>query len=186
MSGPSGGGKTTLCNVLVVADANIVRSISMTTRPARRGEIDGRDYFFVTKAEFRSRVKRGEFLEWANVFGHCYGTPGSRVQKEIRKGRTVILTIDVQGAKQVRRKYPDGIFVFVLPPSKRILRARLVDRQSDTAGEIKKRLKVFDSEIREIKHYEYVVVNDSVRQAVMRLRAIIEAEKCRNIRVLDC
>ncbi len=178
ISAPSGCGKTTLVRRLTAADAGLRRAVSVTTRPPRSGERDGRDYFFVGREEFDRRRKRDRLVEWARVFGHYYGTPREAI-REREKGRDVILTIDVQGARKVKRKYPEAILIFVVPPKMEELRRRLEKRRSDTGAERAKRLAIAEKELSFLGRYDYLVVNDRLRRAVDDLRSIVRAERCR-------
>lgn len=177
ISAPSGSGKTTLCNKLVAETPNLERSISMTTRSPRRGEKEGRDYIFVFPDEFERRRDRDEFIEWARVLGEYYGTPRGFVEQTIRAGKDIILSIDVQGAMKVKKKCPDAIFIFVLPPSMEALEQRLRKRKTDKTEEISRRLQLARKEISQIENYDYVVVNRNLSSSLRELSAIITAEK---------
>lgn len=179
VSAPSGSGKTTLCARLLRAVPRLTRSVSVTTRPPRRDERHGRDYWFVTEREFLHRRRRGEFLEWARVFGAYYGTRRVAVERSLRAGRDVLLSIDVQGAAQVRRRRPASVSIFILPPSLETLRRRLVARGLDQPAAIRRRLAVARREIRQAGRFDYVVVNDDLDTALERFRAIVLAERAR-------
>ena len=153
------------------------RSVSATTRPRRRGERDGRDYFFYDKKEFQEKKAKGFFLEWAKVFDCYYGTPEKHVRQTVAKGCDVLLTIDVQGARKIRKKIKDAVTVFLVPPSMRVLRERLIQRETDSSQEIEKRLRTAEEEMEAVRCYDYVVVNDIVKDAAAAVRNIIEAEK---------
>ena len=176
ISAPSGTGKTTLAGRLIAQNSNLVRSISITTRPRRAGEKEGDDYFFVSSKEFLRKEKRGEFLEWAKVFGHCYGTPRSFLEKQIRRGKDVLACIDVQGARQIKQRWPGAILIFILPPSLKTLIARLRKRKTETSTQILTRIRKAQWEIVQLKWYDYQVVNDRVETAVQLLQCIIHAE----------
>lgn len=177
ISAPSGGGKTTLAGQILNAMPDVERSVSMTTRPPRDGERDGRDYFFVDPKTF-GRVKQEKgFLEHATVFGQSYGTPRAFVDSRRRHGKDVLLLIDVQGADQVKRNLKDAIRVFVMPPSMEELRRRLLNRSTDAPEEIQRRLKIARREMRQASQYDYVVLNLDLAKAVDELRAIILAER---------
>ncbi len=177
ISAPSGGGKTTLAGQILNAMPDVERSVSMTTRPPRDGERDGRDYFFIDANTFE-RVKHEKgFLEHATVFGQSYGTPRAFVESRRRQGKDVLLLIDVQGADQVKRNLKDAIRVFVMPPSMEELRRRLLNRSTDAPEEIQRRLKIAKREMREASKYDYVVLNLDLAKAVDELRAIIIAER---------
>lgn len=177
VSAPSGSGKTTLCRNIVSSRPDTVYSISATTRPARKGEKNGRDYLFLSRDEFEEKKQRDEFLEWANVFGEYYGTIGQLVENTRNEGKDVVLNIDIQGASQVKKRCPEAVLIFILPPSIGILEQRLRNRKSDTEDEILKRLQLARTEISKIDNYDYVVVNEDIKESVDKLLAIITAEK---------
>ena len=180
ISASSGTGKTTLARELLREDRNLVASVSCTTRPPRRNERDGEDYYFVAKKEFLDRRRKKGFLEWANVFGHYYGTPKKEVGGHQRRGRDVLLLIDVQGAKKVKRVRPDAVFIFLAPPSIEELRRRLAKRATDSAAEISRRLKVAKQELVELNDpqlCDYRIVNRYIPRALEVLKGIIRAER---------
>ena len=177
ISAPSGCGKTTLTRELVEAGLGLKRSVSITTRVPRKNEVDGKDYFFMTEEEFVSRSKEDEFLETARVFGNLYGTPRGYVEKVRAEGKDVILSIDVQGGMQVRKKCPDAVLIFITPPSLEDLRKRLRNRRTEERDEIGKRLGIAKEELVYLKRYDYTVVNDRVEEAVRQLAAIVAAER---------
>lgn len=179
VSAPSGTGKTTLVDRLVERLPDLVKSRSYTSRPARPGEVDGVDYNFVTRDRFEEMVRRGEFLEYAAVFGNLYGTRREDTEAWLAAGRDVVLVIDVQGARQVRRRAPGAIGIFVLPPSFAALEARLRGRSQDSAEAMARRLRTARAEVTAFEEYEYVVVNDELDTCVDRLRAIVLAERAR-------
>ncbi len=185
LSGPSGAGKGTIHKELLAQDDNLRMSISMTTRSPRDGEVDGVDYYFVTEEEFKKEIKKGSFLEYAFVHGNYYGTPKAPVEKDLDAGHDVILEIDIQGALQVKENNEDGIFVFIMPPSMRELRDRLVKRGTESKEKIIDRFKTAYKEINEMSKYNYVVINDLVELAVKKVQAIILAERCRVDRIED-
>ena len=178
ITGPSGTGKGSICKELLKEIDNEF-SVSMTTREAREGEVEGRDYFFVSEEEFLKNVEKGNFLEHANVFEHLYGTPKDMVEKQLAKGRNVILDIDVQGALQVKTAMPEAILIFLLPPSLKELRHRLEKRGTEKIDVIELRLSKALTEIKLIGEYDYYVVNDDIDKALAEVRCIITAEKCR-------
>lgn len=182
ISGPSGVGKGTLRQRLLQCFPNLKRSISVTTREPRPGEVHGRDYFFVTREEFRKMMSERAFLEWAWVLDELYGTPKKWVDEQLVKGIDVLLEIDVQGAFQVRERRPDAVLVFIAPPSWEELRRRLRQRHTEDEEEVKKRLEVAKRELEMALRYDYVVVNDDLEQAVYELECIVVAEKCRSLR----
>ncbi|MBE0450056.1 MAG: guanylate kinase [Clostridia bacterium] len=179
VSGPSGAGKGTICKELIQRDESIVVSVSATTRAPRHAEVDGKSYHFITKQMFESMIENGGFLEYAEVYDNYYGTPKDFVIEKITNGENVLLEIDIQGALQVKQKYPEGIFVFVLPPSMETLKNRIVGRGSETPESLEKRMSSAYQEIEQIKNYDYFIVNDTVECSTDVLQAIITAEKCR-------
>lgn len=178
LSAPSGTGKTTLCRRLLERRKDLRYSISCTTRPPRRGEKDGRHYFFLNRRQFRRRAREKELLEWALVHGEYYGTPRRFVEETTSRGLSVLLAIDVQGAMSVRRHWRDSVLVFVLPPSWRALRGRLA-RRRDAEESVEKRLRAAKGEVRWAPRYDYCVVNDRVPKAVRRIEEILDAEALR-------
>ncbi len=183
ISGPSGVGKGTVCRALLEKYDDLVLSTSATTRKARSGEKEGREYFFYTREKFLELIKKKAFLEWAKVFDNYYGTPLVYVQKILQQGQDCLLEIDVQGALQVKAKWPTGVFIFLVPPSHEELVRRITSRGTENEAEVQKRLKQAEVEIGHLQEYDYVVVNDFVEEAVEKLRAIIVAERCRTIRL---
>lgn len=179
LSGPSGVGKGTICRKLLEEYPHIVYSVSATTRKARPGEVHGRDYFFLSDAEFMRLVEEDAFLEWAQVFEHYYGTPVSFVQNVINQGKDCILEIDVQGALQVKEKYPKGVFIFIVPPSMEELVRRITCRGTEDNREIDRRMEQAERELQHVTHYDYLVINDDLKKAVKQVYCIITAEKCR-------
>jgi guanylate kinase len=179
ISGPSGVGKSSFVEQLLDADLNLEYSVSATTRSRRPHETDGRDYVFLTREEFQRRIDAGEFVEWAEVHGEQYGTLKSEIDRRLAEGRNVLLDIDVQGGMAVRKVYPDGVFIFVLPPSMASLEERLRGRGTDPDERIRLRLENARREIELGKAYDYAVVNDDLDSALHRVAAIIEAEACR-------
>mgnify|MGYP001171380238 CR=1 FL=1 len=177
ISGPSGSGKGTVCKKLLEENKNLIFSISSTTRKPRVGEVDGVNYFFIDKNKFNKMVDNGEFLEYANVHNNYYGTPKKFVLDEIEKGNIVILEIDVQGALQIKKSYPEGVFVFLLPPSMEELKNRIVKRGTESQEDINIRLNNAFEELKFIAEYDYFVVNDEVLDAVEKIETIIAAEK---------
>jgi len=185
MSSPSGAGKTTLSRRLLAADANIAMSVSVTTRAARPGEVDGRDYRFVSKEKFASMRDGGELLEWAEVFGNFYGTPRQPVEEALAKGRDVLFDIDWQGTQQLAQAMEDDLVrIFILPPSADELRDRLIRRAQDSAVVVAKRMAEASREISHWPEYDYVVVNDDIEQAHAQIVAILTAERLKRRRRL--
>lgn len=177
ISGPSGSGKTTLWRMLLKDFRDIVRSISVTTRPPRGKEKNRKDYHFVSEDEFREMVKKGEFLEWACVHGHYYGTPKRNIDEARKNGFDLILEIDVQGAMKVKRSGLDAVFIFIAPPSLSELRRRLKKRGDISGKELERRIKVAAREMKYIPRYDYVIVNRRLKQAYDELRSVIIAER---------
>jgi guanylate kinase len=179
VSGPSGVGKGTVCRALLKKNPDMAMSVSMTTRPPRRGEEEGRSYFFTTRETFQAMQGEGAFLEWAEIYGDFYGTPRRFLEEQRALGKDILLEIDTQGARQVKESCPEGIFVFILPPSREELRARIEKRGTESLEAIAKRLDFAWEEIESSPDiYDYVIVNDSVEEAARRLDAILTAEKC--------
>ena len=178
LSSPSGAGKTTLSRMLLKADRNVELSVSVTTRPQRRGEVDGRDYHFIGLAQFKAMVKSGKLLEWAEVFGHCYGTPRQPVEKALRTGRDVLFDIDWQGTQQLREKARDDLVsVFILPPSVGELERRLKRRAQDSHLIIGSRMAKAAGEMSHWPEYDYVIVNRDKDEAFVEVEAILAAER---------
>jgi guanylate kinase len=185
LSAPSGAGKTTLYNSLRKIYPEIELSVSCTTRAKRPGEINGRDYRFLTDAQFDRLRRQGEFAEWAKVHDYLYGTPKKPLDRCVRSGRDILLDIDVQGARQIKKTCPQAVSIFLLPPSLRELERRLAARGTDGREIIRRRLANAKGEIGEIIHYDYFVVNREVKDAVRALSAIVEAERARISRVKE-
>ena len=181
LSAPSGCGKDTVLGMLGEQTA-IRRSISMTTRPKRSDETDGKDYYFVDEAYFRRQIECGNMLEYTNYNGNFYGTPRTAVDEWLRQGETVVLKIEVEGGENIRRMYPDSVSIFLVPPSLRVLRERLMLRSSDSIEEIESRLTIAQSEMKQAPQYDYVVVNDRLEDAVRDIRAILCAERHKTFR----
>ncbi len=179
VSSPSGGGKGTLIRHVLNTIPDLSYSVSFTTRTPRSGEIDGREYFFVTSERFEEIVEANEFLEWANVHGKLYGTSRQQVFKEISAGRDIILEVDVQGAASVRAMAPDSVSIFILPPSFEILKSRLVARGTDSPEELDIRLRNAPAELKDYSAFQYVIINDDVDRAAQQLAAIVYAERAR-------
>ena len=180
VSAGSGAGKSTLCRLLLKRRKNLVFSISATTRMPRPGEKEGKDYFFVTEAAFKAMRHRHELAEWANVHGKdFYGTPRSYLEQQRSAGKDVLLDIDVQGALQVKRRYPEAVLIFITTPSFEDLERRLRARSSETELQIRRRLADARQELKSLSHYDYNVVNDRLPLALKRLEAILDAESLR-------
>jgi guanylate kinase len=183
LSSPSGAGKTTLSRLLLRSDRKVKLSISVTTRPKRRGEINGRDYHFVDRARFDEMIAGGELLEWAEVFGHRYGTPRQPVTKALQAGHDVLFDIDWQGTQQLRKKEgADLVSVFILPPSVRQLERRLKRRARDSKDIIRSRMAKAAGEMSHWDEYDYIIINHKIDRALAELRAILTAERLKRER----
>jgi len=190
LSAPSGGGKTTVTAEILASDPNTVRAVTCTTRGPRDGEQEGIDYYFLGPADFLKRVQAGHFLEHATVYGNSYGTLKSEVLGRLRQGKDVLLNVDVQGAAAIREKAAADpelaralVTVFLTPPSLSVLEERLRRRGKDSAGAIQKRLSVARQEIAQWKHFDYLILSQSVPEDLQRMRSILAAERMRNFRV---
>lgn len=181
ISAASGTGKTSLIHALLRTVPNIKLSISHTTRSPRVSELHGVDYYFISEAEFNKMVEQDEFLEYATVHGNSYGTSKAEIQRLLEQGVDVVLEIDWQGAEQIRQSLFRTVSVFILPPSREELVARISERKQDTEQVIKKRLKAADKEISHCRAYDFLIVNDDFEQALIELRAIVRANRCRRV-----
>jgi guanylate kinase len=179
VSSPSGGGKGTLIDRVLKTVPGVSFSVSYTTRAPRGSEQNGREYFFVSVSEFEAMVARGEFLEWANVYGQLYGTSLAQVERELAAGHDIILEIDVQGAASIREKIADSVSIFILPPSFELLRHRLVARGTDSPADLARRLQGAPAEVAQHKDFQYVILNDDIKRASQQLAAVIYAERAR-------
>lgn len=179
LSAPSGAGKTTFAKRLLRAVPGLRFSVSHTTRPARAGEQDGHEYFFVSRRVFKGMIARGEFLEWAEVYGNLYGTSWKALQQAQAAGHDVLLDIDVQGQRQVRRRLPEAVGIFLLPPSADELERRLRRRHQDTEEVITRRLAEARGEVRRWKEYDFLIVNDKISSAERALKAVVTASRFR-------
>lgn len=179
VSSPSGGGKGTIIQRVLDVIPNLSYSVSFTTRAPRFAEVNGREYFFVSKPIFEDMVAAGEFLEWACVHGHLYGTAKRQVAEETTAGVDIVLEVDVQGAESVRELPLDSVSVFILPPSFEVLRERLIARGTDSAEELAVRLRNAPNELRQYSSFDYVIINDEVERAAGQLASIIHAERAR-------
>ncbi|RYM07227.1 guanylate kinase [Sporolactobacillus sp. THM7-7] len=185
LSGPSGVGKGTVCKALRSRRSALQYSISVTTRKPRQGEIDGVHYFFRTREQFQEMIRKEELLEWAEYVGNLYGTPVGYVKETLEKGQDVILEIEVQGALQVKRRFPEALFIFLAPPSLSELKKRIIGRGTETESLIENRMSVAKSEMELMENYNYVVVNDQVDKACDRIEAIVLAEHCKVARLIE-
>ncbi|KGP73936.1 guanylate kinase [Pontibacillus yanchengensis] len=183
LSGPSGVGKGTVRKSLFDKDTDLKYSISMTTRPPREGEVDGVDYFFKTKEEFEDMIENNKMIEYAHYVGNYYGTPKDYVQKQLDNGNDVFLEIEVQGALQVKENFPEGVFVFLIPPSLEELKDRIISRGTETEEKVRNRLAAAKEEIEMMDYYDYVVVNDQIDTAVQTVQSIVRSEHCKRERV---
>jgi guanylate kinase len=177
VSAPSGTGKTSLCQELVATIPDVRYSISYTTRPRRATEVAAKHYHFVDQKTFRAMIEADEFLEWAEVYVHLFGTPRVPLRQWRQEGIDVLLDIDTQGAAQIRQREPSGVSIYLLPPSLAVLRRRLQNRQSDAPEEIARRLKKAKEEVKAYREYQYVVINDDFKSAYKEMEAIVLAER---------
>ena len=185
ISGPSGVGKGTVRKALFEREGhNLEYSISMTTRAPRIGEVEGLDYYFVTREEFEEKIKNGQMLEYAEFVNNYYGTPYDKVMEKLDQGSEVVLEIEVQGAMQVKRKIPNAVFIFIAPPSYKALKDRLLSRGTEDKKTVNERLAKAHREIEIASEYDYIVINDEVDNAADRIMAIIRAEHAKCSRVL--
>lgn len=188
VSGPSGTGKGTVCDLWRKEYPDIQYSVSATTRKPREGEQDGINYYFHTRESFEKMIEAGELLEWAEVYGNYYGTPLKKIQEKLEAGQDVLLEIDTQGAMNVKSKVPEGVFIYLVPPSMAELERRIRGRGTETEESLARRLGSAAAEIEIGKRYDYVVVNDTVEQAMEAFEVIRKAERCavnRNMELLD-
>jgi guanylate kinase len=176
ISGPSGVGKTTISNRILKRRRDIWYSVSATSRPRRQGERNGREYFFLSEARFKDWIRRKRFIEWAEVHGHLYGTPKKYLEDRLRRGCHVLLDVDVQGGVALKRIFPDGIFIFIKPPSFTELKKRLAKRNTETAADLQNRLAAAWREIKQQREYGHVVINDDLERTVDRILGIINKE----------
>ncbi len=183
VSAPSGAGKTTLCKEIIDTVDRLKQSVSFTTRKPRKGEINGVDYSFISKEKFKKMITSGDFVEWAEVHGNLYGTSRRRLENILKSGSDVILDIDTQGARQIRKSCRGGVFVFILPPSMKVLRKRLENRGSNSKDDTERRLKRAVYEIRDYDKYDYVIVNNILKNSIRKLESIIIAERLRNKKI---
>jgi guanylate kinase len=183
VSAPSGAGKTTLCHEVRQLVPDLFYSVSYTTRAPRPGEVDGKDFHFVTDVEFLAMRDRDEFAEWAEVHGNRYGTPAKALESALERGLDVILDIDTHGARQLRQRYPEAVSIFIMAPSMKELEARLRERKSDAAVEIVRRLNRAREEISAWRQYDYLIINRDVKEAVDQLATVIQAERWRTSRL---
>ena len=180
ISGTTCAGKGTVIKHLLERNKNLYLSISYTSRPMRNGEVDGKDYYFISPMEFEEKIKNHEFLEYAQVqYGCYYGTPKKEIEEKLNEGLDVILEIDVKGAKQIKELFLETVLIFIIAPSMAIIKERIKNRNTETAEQIVKRFKKAYQEINEINKYNFVVVNDNLEEAIQKVEAILLSEKCR-------
>ena len=184
-SGPAGTGKGTVCKEFLKRNPDSVLSVSATTRLPRPGETDGKEYFFVSREEFEETIKKDGFLEYACFCDNYYGTPKKAVDEKLENGFNVILEIEVQGAMQIKEKVPEAVFVFISPPSKKVLRERIEGRGTETPEVINKRMTLAENELKQIVNYDYLIVNDEVEKAVKSFEDIVNAERLKTSRNLN-
>ena len=184
ISAPSGSGKTTICRMLLKRLENLELSVSYTTRSRKRGEVDGKDYYFIEPERFDKMVVSREFLEFASVYGNRYGTSREAVRSIVSRGKDALLEIDVQGGKKVKEELPEAVLVAIFPPDWKSLEERLVGRRRDSAEEVRSRLRAAEDEARELLSYDYLVVNDDLEAAVTRVEWIVRAARLRRARTL--
>lgn len=185
VSGPSGAGKDSVCNLVKESNSNLWISVSCTSRNIRNGEVDGVNYYYLTKDEFEKKIKNHDFLEYAIYNDNYYGTPIDRIEEKLNNGFDVVLVIEVEGALKVKKLYEDAIFIFILPPSMEELKNRLVKRGTESLDKILKRFKTAYREINEISKYNYVIVNDDLSEAAKKMESIIISERSRVDRIED-
>ncbi len=185
ISGPSGVGKSTVVRELLRRDPDLVYSVSVTTRERRESEVEGCDYHFVTKAQFEELIESGELLEWAEVYGEYYGTPRVFIEKELNRGSCVLIDADTQGGAKLREHFTDGVFIFLLPPSRDVLKKRLSGRGSEPKEVIQRRTENAAREMDEASEYTYAVINDILEETIQIIMSIIRAEQHRVARYRD-
>lgn len=185
VSGPSGCGKSSIDQLLIKTRKNITMSISDTTRKIRGEEKDGIDYNFISKEKFLENIENDKYLEYATVHSHYYGTPKKNINKLLKDGIDVILEIDIEGARKVKEKCPNAVFIFIMPPSMEILKERLVNRKTESKEQLVERFKNAYKEINEVTKYNYVIVNDDLNESLLKMNSILECERCRVDRIED-
>ncbi len=177
VSAPSGAGKTSICDALIKSDKNIVYSVSTTTRSPRKGEKNGKEYFFVDEKTFKSMVKKNMFVEWAKVHNNFYGTSRKVLEQTINKGKDILLDIDVQGAIKIKKQYKDALMIFITTPTLKILKERLIKRNKDSLDVIKTRIKNAKKELTYLPKYDYLVLNDKLDISISNVKSIICAQR---------
>jgi guanylate kinase len=182
LSSPSGGGKTSIAKSLLDARDDLAYSVSATTRPRREGERDGKDYHFISRDEFKRRVDAGEFLEWATYAGNLYGTLRAEIDAIMSRGRTAVLDVEIEGARQIRASFPNSLHLFVLPPSADVLVGRLAGRNTEPRAVIRERVTRAADELAAVAEYDYAIINEDLVLAVAQVAAILDAEARRVVR----
>ncbi|OQY44107.1 MAG: guanylate kinase [Desulfobacteraceae bacterium 4572_87] len=184
-SAPSGTGKSTIAEALMERFDRLAYSISHTSRPPRGAEQDGIGYHFVTESDFREMIQKNAFLEWAQVHDHLYGTAFDAVKAQMSAGSDILMDVDVQGGRSVKKQFPESVLIFLLPPSLEILRKRLTDRGTDDPAAIKKRMEKASEEIKHCSWYDYIIINDDLEKAVFEAESIIVSARCKKSRRID-
>ncbi len=177
VSAPSGAGKTSICDALIKSDKNIIYSVSTTTREPRKGEKNGREYFFVNDSEFKKMVKTNMFVEWAKVHDHFYGTSKKVLEQTINKGKDILLDIDVQGAVKIKKQYKEALMIFITTPSLKVLKERLIKRNKDSMAVIKRRIENAKKELTYLPKYDYLILNDKLDKSIQEVKSVICAER---------
>ncbi len=185
ISGPSGVGKGTVRERVLEDIPDLLFSVSVTTRKRRPHEIEGKDYIFIDKPRFEQMIENGELLEWALVYDNYYGTPRAFIENALREGKDVLLEIDIQGAQKVKKEYPDAVSIFLAPPSIEELINRLKKRATETEEEFRKRIEKAEKEMRDAIHYDYLVINDKIDNAIMQVKCVILAERVKIVKVKE-
>lgn len=177
VSAPSGAGKTSICDALIESDKNIVYSISTTTREPRKGEKNGKEYYFVNDSDFKKMVKKKMFVEWAKVHDHFYGTSKKVLEQTINKGKDILLDIDVQGAVKIKKQYKNALMIFITTPNLKILKERLIKRNKDSMEVIKRRIENAKKELTYLPKYDYLILNDKLDKSIEEAKSVICAER---------
>ena len=184
-SAPSGTGKSTIAEALMERVEALVYSISHTSRRPRGSEQDGVDYYFVTRSTFKEMIEQNAFLEWAEVYGHLYGTSLAAINAQISAGFDILMDVDVQGGRNVKKQFPESVLIFLLPPSLETLEDRLTTRGTDDPSVVRKRMAQVSKEIKSCSWYDYIVINDDLEKAIYEAQCVIMSERCRRVRRMD-